>query len=341
MQINQLALTQLLQKKAFPLNIIIGQDTYLIDETLNKLKATFKKSSECDEKTLSIQSPEDWRIVIEEANNYSLFYQNIILTIFFDKKTMDTTGKKILGEYLKSINSRSFIIIRAPNLSLKQLQWLANEEQALVVSAQPLHPEAMKKWIDSQLKLNALNFDPGIPELIYQYTKGNMLATAQVIEKITLSNVSGSLLTPYLVLEHLSDQCDFSLFELVDTCLLGHADKAIHILRQAANNKTEATLILWILTQEIRIVLQLLFLMQQKIDVKTACQKLKIWPQRLPLYQASIKRLNALFLQQLHHYCQSIDERIKSNSNITVWHALENISLSLCLGRLIGDVCTA
>lgn len=69
----------------------------------------------------------------------------------------------------------------------------------------------MKRWINEQLKLNTISFDPYVPELIYQYTKGNMLATAQVIEKITLSNTPGTLITPYLALEHLSDQCDFSL----------------------------------------------------------------------------------------------------------------------------------
>lgn len=339
MQINQQALTQLLQKKIYPLNMIIGQDNYLIDEALNNIKTTLKKSSDCDEKTLSIQSPEDWHVALEETNNYSLFYQNIILTIFYDKKSIDTIGKKILGEYLKSVNSRNFIIIRAPNLPAKQLQWLTNDEQVLVIIAQPLNPEAIKKWISSQLKSNAIHFDPHVPELIYQYTKGNMLATAQVIEKIALSNSPDTLITPYLALEHLSDQCDFSLFELVDSCLLGDGDKAIHILRHAANSKTETTLVLWILTQEIRTLLQLFFLMQQKMDIRTASKQLKIWPQRVNFYQLSSKRLNIRLLQQLHHYCQMVDERIKSNLNTHVWNDLENISLSLCFGHLLGQSC--
>lgn len=93
------------------------------------------------------------------------------------------------------------------------------------------------------------------------------------------------------------------------------------------------------LTQEIRTLLQLLFLMQQKIDIKTASSQLKIWNQRVHYYQSAIKRLNILLLQQLHHYCQSIDDRIKSNSNNQVWNALENVSLSLCLGQLLGDAC--
>lgn len=189
-----------------------------------------KKSSECDEKILSIQSPEEWHVVLEETNNYSLFYQTVILTISLIKNDR-YNGKKILSEYLKSANSHSYIIIRAPNLTAKQLQWLTHDEQALIIIAQPLSSEAMKRWINEQLKLNTISFDPYVPELIYQYTKGNMLATAQVIEKITLSNTPGTLITPYLALEHLSDQCDFSLFELIDSCLLGHSDRAIHIFK--------------------------------------------------------------------------------------------------------------
>jgi DNA polymerase-3 subunit delta len=119
---------------------------------------------------------------------------------------------------------------------------------------------------------------------------------------------------------------------LIEACLTGQADKAIHILRQAANNKTEVTLVLWMLTQEIRILLQLSF--RQNTDFKTAYNQLKIWPQRINLYQASIRRLNNPTLEQLLHYCKSIDEQIKSNLNTQVWNALEKLTLSLCIGTV-------
>lgn len=141
--------------------------------------------------------------------------------------------------------------------------------------------------------------------------------------------------------EHLSDQCEHDLFELVNACLLGQSDKAIQILRHAANNKTEATLVLWILSQEIRIIMQLHHLLELKSDIKSACDQLKIWQQRINLYQTCYKRFTKETLIKLHRCCYSIDERIKSNINTQVWNALENIALSLCLGNIIGDLCTA
>ena len=339
MQIKQQMLAQQMQKKIAPLYVLIGQEQYLIEESLNTIKSGLKKFHDYDEKLISIQSTEDWETLIDEANSYSLFSDTVLLNIFYDKKSIDVAGKKILATYLKAINSRCFIIIRAPNIPAKQLQWLSNDGQVVVVVAYSLNSEAMKHWIANQLKMNSLNFEQQIPDLIHQYTQGNMLACAQVIEKIALSNDSNSQINSQRALEHLSDQCDHSLFELVDACLQGQSDKAIHILRLAANNKSEVTLILWMLTQEVRVLLQLSYSMHKKMDFKTACSHLKIWPQRINLYQLSIKRFNNTVLMQLHHYCKSIDEQIKSNLNTQVWNALEQLSLSLCLGQFIGGTC--
>lgn len=339
MQIKQQMLAQQIQKKIASIYVLTGQEHYLLEESLNTIKSVIKKNHDCDEKIISIHSADDWSTITEEANSYSLFSDTVLLNIFYDKKSIDVTGKKILTEYLKRVNPRCFIIIRAPNVPAKQLQWLYNNEHVVVVVAYPLNIESMKYWIASQLKKNSLNFEQQIPDLIHQYTQGNMLACAQVIEKISLSHPPNSLINSQQTLEHLSDQCDHSLFELVDACLQGQADKAIHILRQAANNKTELTLILWMLTQEVRILLQLTYCVEKQGDFKTACSQLKIWPQRINLYQLGIKRLNNSVLKQLHQYCKSIDEQIKSNLNTQVWNALEQLSLSLCLGEFTGSLC--
>lgn len=339
MQIKHQALAQHIQRKSYPLYVLIGQDNYLIEDSLNLIKSSIKNTQDCDEKMISLQSAEDWNAITDEANSYSLFSETVLLNTIYDKKTLEATGKKVLTEYLKAVNSRCCIILRAPNIPAKQLMWLANHEQVLLVVAYPLNAEAMKSWISSQFKKHELNALPQIADLIYRYTQGNMLACAQVIEKIALSNPPHSQIDTQQAMEHLSDQCDHSLFELVDACLLNQPDKAIQILRQAVDNKTEPTLALWVLAQETRTLLQLSHLIQQKIDIKTASSQLKIWPQRLNMYQVSVKRLNSTVLREILLYCQVIDQQIKSSLNGQMWHALEKIALSLCLGRYLGEPC--
>lgn len=339
MQIKQQMLAHQVQKRIAPLYILVGQDNYLLEQSLSTIRTAIKKNYDCEEKIISIQGVDDWTNVREEANSYSLFSETILLTIFFDKKSIDAAGKKILTEYLGSINSRCFIIIKAPNVPAKQLQWLSSNEHAIVSIAYPLNSVAMKNWIITELRNNAINFEQQVPEIIHQYTQGNMLACAQVIEKIVLCSTEDRKVNIQQVQEHLSDQSEHDLFELVEACLLGHSDKVIQVVRHAANNKTEATLVLWMLTQEVRTILQLSNLLQQRIDLKTACAQLKIWPQRVSLYQSCCSRTHQTVFQQLHRYCYAIDERIKSNLNTQVWNSLENLALSLCSGKLIGDTC--
>lgn len=330
MQIKQNYLAQHIQKKLSAIYWLTGQDTYLIEDSLKTIRAHIKRTQDCEEKIISIQSAEDWRSMVEEANNYSLFSETTLLNIVYDKKTLDATGKKIINEYLKSINSRCFIIIRTPNIPTKQLSWLTPLNDVLVVVHYSLNTDAMGQWIAEQLRKHSFTFDAPLPNLITQYTQGNMLACAQVVEKLSLCYAPNAHITTQQGLEQVFDQCEHSLFELIDSCLLGKADKSIQILRHAANNKSEATLVLWMLTQEIRLLLQLNYLIEQRTDFKTACSQLKIWPQRITLYQAALKRLSPNNLKELLSYCLAVDEQIKSSLNTQMWNSLERIAIALC-----------
>ena len=124
MQIKPNYLSQHIQKKLSAVYWLAGQDTYLLEDSLKTIKHYIKSTHDCDEKFSSIQSADDWHRVLEEANNYSLFSEVTLLNIFYDKKSLDSPGKKVINEYLSRFNSRCFIVIRTPNIPAKQLNWL-------------------------------------------------------------------------------------------------------------------------------------------------------------------------------------------------------------------------
>ncbi len=324
-------LEQHLPKKAFAIYWLAGQDIYLLEESTLLIKKYLRQHNECDEKVLYINNANDWQQVIEEANSYSLFSETTLLTVIYEKKTLDAAGKKILTNYLKNNNSRCALIIKTPNISAKQLQWATSLDEVLFVMHYPLTSDAMNGWIKAQLQKKSLRVATGVIELIQQYTQGNMLACAQLIEKLSLNYLDQTSISAEQVKEHLYDQCEHTLFELIDACLLGHSDKAIQVLRHAAQNKTEATLVLWMLAQETRLLLQLHYLIKTS-DLKSACSTLKIWPQRINMYQVALRRINDTTLHSLLHQCNQIDECIKSNLNTHTWSYLERAALVLCKG---------
>ena len=158
-----------------------------------------------------------------------------------------------------------------------------------------------------------------------------MLACAQVIEKLDLINNKDEICTTKMVMDHLTDECDYPLYELTEACLAGLGEKVIHLLRQVSQNKGEPTLILWLLTQEIRTLIQLSQKINKGETLSSACTQLNIWSQRVSLYANTIKRLSLSKLYQHLQQCHELDKLIKSNKNNIIWHELERLALNLTM----------
>ena len=336
MQIKFQALVSHLQKKIQAVYVLQGTDQFLLNDAALSIKKAWRMRGETDEKICYINNPAEWHILQEEANSYSLFYEQVLLDIRFEKKTIDAVGKETINAYLKNINPQCLILLKAPAVPLKQMQWLSNNEHVTLVQASPLGGPALQSWITQQLKERSIAHAREAPALIYQYTQGNMLAAAQLIEKLALIADKTNPLTIEDIKAQLIDQCEYQLYELADACLTANPEKVLHLLRQARNNRTEPTLILWLLTQEIRQLIGLSHLIRQNMAFSTACTQQKIWPQRAHLYQKTMARLPQPTLYQLLQKSKELDELIKTSQSLQIWNEFEQLALTLCLGSM-GD----
>ena len=328
------ALSSLLQKKLHPLYVLIGNEPYLLNDAADQIKQSFRKLPDCSQTIIDIQSTSDWSFLIAEANSYSLFSEHVLLDARFDKKSIDATGKSLLTDYLTSVNEKCLILLRAPLLSSKSLQWLIDSQFAVVIQISPLTAIALKQWIDKQLQARGFQAEPAVINLIQQYTHGNMLATAQLLDKLSLCSntprTSVSPITIEMVHEHLSDQSHFEIYELAEACLDGNTDLTLRLLRQFRLERIEPTFILWVLTQEVRQLIQLHYLLKQPISIDTACNQLKIWSSRVKYYAKANARLSLQVLLRLLNECQQLDEMIKTTQNMQIWDKFDLISLSMC-----------
>lgn len=331
MLIKYQALLPQLQKKLQTVYVLIGSDHYLLNDAAWQIKKAWRQCGETDEKIIDLNSAADWGTLHEEANSYSLFSEQVLLDARLDKKSIDAQGKAILSQYLQSINPKCLIIIRASLVPAKQLQWLTNNEHVTVVQIMSLTGSALHKWIIDQLQSHSLLYNEQVPALLQQYTQGNLLACAQAIEKLTLISDKKTVLGVDEVRQQLTDQCDYQLYDLADACLAANAEKALHLLRQACNNRTEPTLILWLLTQEIRNLIQLAHAQKQHVPFATACAQQKIWPQRVKLYETTLAHFSLIKLYTLLQESKRLDEQIKTTNSRQIWNNLEQLALSLCL----------
>ncbi|MCX7116578.1 MAG: DNA polymerase III subunit delta [Legionellales bacterium] len=334
MLIKYQALIPHLKKTMKPIYIVSGTDLFLFNEATRTLKSAWREKGDMDEKSFDILSPSDWTRVPEEANSYSLFGELVLLDIRFNKKTIDATAKAVLEKYRQNSNPRCLILIQATEAPVKQWQSLSHHENVVVVQVTPLNNMGMLSWIKDQLTKRLIRCEAQVPQIIQHHTQGNMLAAAQVIEKIALMKDESTVTSVKDVEEIMIDQCDFQMYELGDACLSANSLKTLHLLRFAYHNRVEPTLVLWLLTQEIRQLIQLSYLLKQSMSISSACAQLKIWPKRVTSYEMCLKRLPKDTLYRLLQESKSLDERIKTSQDAQIWQSFEKLALDICLGSL-------
>lgn len=328
--------------KKFPaVFLVAGQDPFQINQVATEIIGRWQQHShegEVDKKIIYVTNPADWTSVLDEANSFSLFSSALLLDIRYEKKTWEAAAKKFLEHYLANPNTHSLLLIRAANLPMKQAMGLvelphASHNLHLIWSNRPGGP-AICQWIAKQLQKITAKFDKSLVELIYQYTEGNIEATAQALKKLAIIHDEAKPLTEAEVRSQLVHQATYQLYDLADSCYQGEFVKALQQLKQALYNKTDPILILWILTQEIRLLIQLTEAMKRpSSNINQVAAELKIWPKRLPLYQKALQRLSQTQLQSLLALCSKLDRLIKSSQSKQIWQFFESIALTLSTGK--------
>ncbi len=312
MLIKHTALSPHLKKTLSPVYLLIGQDNFLIMQAVKEVKAAWKhRHTDSEALYFSIEQPHDWHDMYAEANSYTLFSQQKLIDVRFNKKNLDASEKKMFTAYLDAVNTQSLLLVQAPLLTQKTLSFCMSRAECTIVHITSLNASRMQQWIQDALNRVPLVYTSDIVELILQYTMGNHLACAQLVEKLTLLHPAGHSLSLDDVREHLSFECNYDLFELANACLYADLEKALSCVRLAIAQKTESVLILWILTQEIRLLIQLHQLIQNGMKFNDAASRLNIWANREPAYRAALSRLQPTTLHALLSACQKIDHMFK------------------------------
>lgn len=331
MFINYQGLELNLNKNLYPLYVIIGQDGFIQNDIYSKIKYAWQKQGNIETEVLEIDNA--WQNAFDLANSYGLFSDLTLLDLRYNKKTLTKDFKESVNNYLNNFNSKSLVIIKAPQLSNKQLQFLEKNPNAQVVSAKSLSAYELEGWIRTELKRLTIQADKNVASLIYQFSQNNMLAAQQTITKLSLINTPGKIFNSAEVLQFINDQSEYPVYDLTNACLHANAPQAINILRKfAQNNQTSNVFILWLLSNEVRQILQLKQMLNQSISMQAACKRLKIWPQKIKTYEKAVQRFSLEQLTTLLTLSAKLDVLIKSTSDTNIWNKIEQLTLLICLG---------
>jgi DNA polymerase-3 subunit delta len=316
-----------------PVYLISGDTPLLIQEARDAIRKASITAGFQQRELFHIETGFNWDQFTVSTQNLNLFSDKTLLECRNSKGKFDTTGTKILLRYFENPPPDKLLVIITDKLTAtqKKTKWVkAVEKVGASITVYPISKHELPNWISQRIKQAGLKADTDSIRLLAELTEGNLLATQQAIEKLRLLYADKSNITINDVASVASNNARFNVFDFGNTILAGHQRDALRCLSGLKYSGTEATLVLWSISREIRELLKMKFDIERGIPLQEVTRTQ--WDSRKQLIKTALQRLPYPLLCNCLQKAESIDHMIKGLKPGSPWNALESLSISMTTG---------
>lgn len=311
--------------------IVSGEEILLKNDALNMLRKAAKIAGFSERIRLTPEAGYDWEELYSLLHSNSLLAEKRIIELDFRDASVNKTASKILQEYAENKVTNTLLLMDLGKVDAKisKSAWYqAIEKTGHVITIWPIPREQLPQWIINRAKKYSLTIQHDAAHLLADQVEGNLIAAAQAIEKIYLLK-NPKAITVEILQEFLSDESRFSIFDFIETLVLGDKTKALHMLNNLKQDGTEPILVLWAITRELRILGEMAQGLQQGNTYETLFQKHRIFARRQQAVRRFLGRFKAPDCWEMLTHASEIDNMIKGLNPGNPWQSLELFCLRM------------
>ena len=335
MKVSSNQLRQHLQSSLLPCYLVSGDEPLLVQEALDAIRHK-ARSDGFESRDLHVATTGfDWADLSASAGNLSLFAEKRIIELQLPTGKPGRQGSVTIVDMIGQTGSDILFIVRTPKLdrNTASSKWAkALEAAGGLVQVWPIGPRELVPWIQGRMRAAGLQPDRDAVRLIADRVEGNLLAAQQEIEKLRLICGEGPV-TAADADAAVADSSRFDVYKLVDAAVAGDAKRALRILGGVRTEGTEAVIVMWALTRELRVLATLADSVQKGTDLSSALQKARVWQNRQGLVRSCISRHTAHDFFALLKLARRADAAAKGQSGEDAWQLATEIVLGLATGR--------
>lgn len=309
--------------------ILHGQEPLLEQNLLDALRKHWH-ANEIERQRYDISSVSDWKNVFNALNSLSLFSQSLAVEVHGSIKP-DASSLKLLKSYLQH-NEHNLLLIVMPkqdSASLKSAFFQTVEANGVVVALTANYPKERQQILAAEAKKMGIQLDQEAWTWLEQHHEHNLLAAKNSLLRVADTFPNDDLIQMSHLLECLQDQSRYTSFDLSDAVIAGNLAQSIKTLQYLVGAGEPYSLILWTISKEMRLLMQLFENPQNALQ-------LGIWKTKVSSYQQALRRLNPnqfLFWPQL---LLRVDAAIKGKSQENPEHLMQQCIAELCGRRLFA-----
>ncbi|MGH8221945.1 MAG: DNA polymerase III subunit delta [Woeseiaceae bacterium] len=323
-----------LRSPLLPCYLVTGDEPLLVQEAMDALRHRAREDGAVDRELFVAEARFDWSELCASAGNRSLFAEQRLIELRLPTGKPGRQGGEAIAGLVESSGPDLRLLISAPKLDRGAAAsgWVkAVEKRGGIVQVWPLAAAELPAWIAARLRRAGLEADREAVRMLAERVEGNLLAAQQEIDKLRLL-LGGGRLTLADVEAAVADSSRYDVYKLVDAAIGGDAARALRILGGLRGEGTEAVIVVWALTRELRILARLAESVAGGTSLGTALAGSGVWRDRQSLLGACVGRHPPAELYRLLQLAQRADASAKGQQAGDPWAIAGELLVGLSQG---------
>lgn len=309
-----------------PLYIFSGDEPLLMMEAMDQLRAAAKKQNFTEREVLLQERGFDWGALLSAGQTMSLFGDKRWVELRIPTGKPGRDGADALKQFAAQIASQSngsdgpdtVVCIVLPRLDgkTKTSAWFsALDDVGMAIQIDSLDRSYLPHWIAGRLKRQDQEVEAGPEgqralEFIADQVEGNLIAAHQEILKLGLLYPAGKL-SEEQIRSSILKVARYNVFELTEAMLAGDLARLNRMLDGLKGEGEPLVLILWSVTEELRILSKLKAASDAGESVQNLMRANRIWGNKERLYPAALRRVQPLKLRRAMQVAAGLDRQVK------------------------------
>ena len=304
-----------------PVYLLVGEESYFVDETIKQLKAALNQEEEAEVITFDLnEQPVDY--VIDEADTIPFFTDRKLIiakNASFLKATEKGKEKidhdvKRLESWLANPTDTAVTVFIAPYEKLDERKKVTKlmKEKSVVLLAETPQNQDLDVWIQSEAsKLGKAITTDAIQKLV-EMVGPNMLQLQMEIEKMALYLGHDHEITLSLVEDLVAKTLEHDAFKMLNAYLNHNQHEALKIYHDLLRQKEEPIKLVGLLANNIRTMTNVFYLQKKGYHQQQIAKQLKLHPYRVQLMLSQKNRPTDQRLLQALYSLADVDLQLKT-----------------------------
>lgn len=312
--------------------VLHGQEPLLEQNLLDAFRKHWQAQG-IERQRYDLSNVTDWKTVFSALNSLSLFATQLAIEVHGNIKP-DASALKQLENYLLQGDSNENILVivmpKQDSASLKTKFFQAIDANGTVVALSANYPKDRQQILAVEAEKLGLKLAKDAWVWLEQHHEHNLLAAKNSLMRVGDTFAELDVIDIDQLQACLQDQSRYSSFDLSDAMLQGNLPQAIKIFQYLIASGEPMTLILWSVSKEMRLLMQLFEQPQNALQIG-------IWKTKVALYQQALRRLNPQDFLTWPDLLLRIDAAIKGLGHENPEHLLQQAIALVCGQRLFSS----